>query len=339
MLRPKIEIQIGNIKFSYITSWEGNSSWEQLTETFKITIPNKAKFKGESIVNNKTETGESLFKRGDAITVKFGYYPSFQTIYTGFLSRIVPGSPLGLECQDAMYKLKQTSHTISFKQQKLSELISTITKDENGAQIVPFEAADTTLGPFRTSNASAAQILEKLRGDPYGFFSYIQGGVLKVGLAYTPGAGTAHKFDFQRNIISSSLEYLREDDVKITIKAVNIDRKNIKTEKYIFFDNEGNVKTSEAAPTGSEVRTLFFYDTPQADIIEAAKRKLPEIIYEGYRGTFTTFGEPFVKHGDIAVLKDRRFPERDGKYLIKGNGHKGSTGGFRQQIELDAKVA
>jgi hypothetical protein len=223
--------------------------------------------------------------------------------------------------------------------------METITKDENGQQIVPFKAIDTTLGPFRISNASTAQILDKLKGDPYGFFSYMKDGVLNVGLAYDAGQGKEFNFDFERNIISDSLEYMRDDDVKVAIKAVSIDRENKKKESYVYFGGlqyvagSGEAVVGTTAPANSDIRTLYFYNTPQADIIAAAKRKLTEIIYEGYRGSFVTFGEPVVKHGDKVILKSRKFPERDGKYIVKGVENSGGVGGNRQTIELDAKVA
>lgn len=339
MLRPKVEITIGNIKFGYVTNYSGSDSWEQLTEKYTIVMPNKLRFKGESIVNNKTSTGESLFKRKDPVTIKFGYFPNFQTIFEGFVSKIIPDSPLVIECQDAMYILKETSHTLSLKAPTLNELISEIVKDDDGNDLIGFETIDTTLGPFRISNANAVQVLDKLRGDPYGFFSFIQDGILKVGFAFNPGGGKEHNFDFERNIISHSLEYLREDDVKIAVKAVNLSKDQKKTERHIFFDSNGTITTSEAAPAGAEIRTLFFNNTSLEDMVAAAERKLPELIYEGWRGSFLTFGEPVVKHGDVAVLKSRRYPERDGKYLVKGVSPSGGVGGFRQKVELDAKVS
>lgn len=340
MLRPKYNIQIGNIAFDYVTELGIESSWEEFTDKVTLTLPNKLKFQGQAIVNNKTPLGESVFKRGDAVTITIGYFPNQVVRFTGFVSKIKPQSPLIIEAQDAMWKLKQLSHTLSFKQQKLRSLIDTITKDSSGNQVIPFEVIDTTLGPFRISNASSAQILDKLKADPYSFFSYIRDGVLKVGLAFTAGAGKEQSFDFQRNIIDgSNLEFLRADDVKITVKAVNINRANVQSERFIFFDNDGNITSTAKDPKVGETRTLFFYNTPISDIIEAAKRKLPELIYEGYRGSFLTFGEPVVQHGDIAVLKDRRFPERDGSYLIRRVNVTAGINGYRQEITLDAKVS
>jgi hypothetical protein len=138
---------------------------------------------------------------------------------------------------------------------------------------------------------------------------------------------------------------MRDDDVKVAIKAVSIDRENKKKESYVYFGGlqyvagSGEAVVGTTAPANSDIRTLYFYNTPQADIIAAAKRKLTEIIYEGYRGSFVTFGEPVVKHGDKVILKSRKFPERDGKYIVKGVENSGGVGGNRQTIELDVKVA
>lgn len=340
MLRLSSLIQIGSQEFDFTNNIQAEESWEDFTDLCSIVIPNKFRYKDKPIINNKTPAGDSVFKRGDAVKIFVGYFPNRELVYQGFVSRVIPDAPLTIECQDAMWKLKQTNFKISFEKRLLADLLDEITKDKDGARIIEFEAIDTALGQFRINQASAVQILEEIKSK-YSIFSYVEDGILKVGLPHLETVDDArkHNFNFQKNVIGSDLEYLRADDVNIAIKLVNLTKDNKKVERYVLFDLNGNITVVNDKPNDYELRTLHFYETSTADMIEAGKRKLPDLIYEGYRGSFTTFGEPVVKHGDVVVLKDNRYPERDGEYFARRVTRMFGMDGYRQVIELDTKAA
>jgi hypothetical protein len=69
-----------------------------------------------------------------------------------------------------------------------------------------------------------------------------------------------------------------------------------------------------------------------------AFEQLKKYYYNGFKGTFTTFGIPFVKFGDNVKLIDRKLPERNGLYKVKSIKYSGGIGGIRQQIELDFRI-
>jgi hypothetical protein len=63
------------------------------------------------------------------------------------------------------------------------------------------------------------------------------------------------------------------------------------------------------------------------------------VYYTGFRGKFTTFGEPFVIIGDVAQLQDSVLPERNGRYQIKGVTYAcSSSEGLRQEIDIETKL-
>ena len=67
--------------------------------------------------------------------------------------------------------------------------------------------------------------------------------------------------------------------------------------------------------------------------------QLSKYHYTGYKGSFTTFGYPFVRVGDLIYIKDTLFPERDGTYVLKGIHYSSSPeGGSRQEITIDYRV-
>ena len=61
--------------------------------------------------------------------------------------------------------------------------------------------------------------------------------------------------------------------------------------------------------------------------------------YSGYRGKLTAFGIPAVAHGNVAVIKDYRMPDREGKYFIDSVETTFSNGGMRQVFELGPVAA
>lgn len=85
-----------------------------------------------------------------------------------------------------------------------------------------------------------------------------------------------------------------------------------------------------------ERRTFFFLGiTDTNELIKRAKAKLENYYYTGFKGTFTTFGIPFVAQGDNVYLVDKDLPERNGYYKVKSVAYKGGTSGLRQEITVD----
>ena len=66
--------------------------------------------------------------------------------------------------------------------------------------------------------------------------------------------------------------------------------------------------------------------------------KLKQFYYTGLRGSFTTFGIPFVRQGDNIQIQDPILPERNGFYKVKEVDYSGGIEGLRQEIHLDFKL-
>jgi hypothetical protein len=313
MRRPTCNISVANFEFDFLTELEIVSSWKTLTDTGTLKIPSKIKRGGESLVAGNN----NLFKRGDRIEIELGYYPNSARSFTGFVSAILPGSPLVLQIEDDAYLFKQENVTTSYKDVTLKTLLTDLCP-------IDFVSVDANLGAFRISNANFAQVLAELK-KTYGLVSWVRGSVLYCGLAYFPETSTAHELLFERDIIDSSLEYMREDDVKIKVKAISIAGDNTKIEVEV------------GDPQGAQ-RTLTYYGLSESDLRDTAERELPKLKYEGYRGDFLTFGEPLINHGDTVILKNLKFPERDGEYLVDEVVKTQGMSGFRQRVTLGAKV-
>jgi hypothetical protein len=315
MLRLSSDIRIADYTFLAVESVEVESSWDMFTDTCKITFPRKANWRGKPIAWND----DALVRRGDLVAVALGYDDENVKVFEGYVAGIDATIPVSINCQDEMWKLKQTTITKSWKEVDLKTLLSSILPSG-----VPFDAPDIRLGHFRISNASIVQVLDELKKR---FFlkSWFRAGKLYCGFAYVPALQSTHVVRFNRNVVENSLEYIRKEDVSIRLKMISILTDNSKVEY-------------EAGAEDGEQRTLYYYDKKLSDLKTIADSEIDRLRYEGYRGSVTVFGQPTFQHGDVVDLRDDVYPERDGRYLVKKVVYSYGLNGFRQVLELDSKI-
>lgn len=158
-----------------------------------------------------------------------------------------------------------------------------------------------------------------------------------------------HYFCFQENIISHSLEFRRKEDKIIGARVKAFRREEFETE------NANGVKTVRKKPYtivvdpgGDMIDINYLSETdpntiPEADLKKLMRdyafSKLKKINYSGYYGSFTTFGYPYVRHGDRIKLIDKVYPERNGVYTVKSvKYYGGSNVGLRQDITIDYRI-
>lgn len=316
MLRPFGKITIGSLEFDFFTEFEVVSSWDVFTDKAKLKLPSRFKKGGETIVAGTN----NLFKRGEPVTIEVGYYPTLTRVFKGFVSGVKPDSPLLLEFEDSSYLFKQKNITTSFESVSLKSLLTSLCP-------IPFKTVDAELGTLRLTRVNFTQVLDELR-ETYGIVSFVRDGTLYCGLAYWPELRNDHEIIVDGPngvVIENSLEYMREDDVAVKVKAISILPDNKKIEIEV------------GDPDGAQ-KTLNFYSLNAKELKEAAERELPRMKYEGYRGSFKTFGFPSVFHGDAVTLRSLKFPERDGTYLVDEVTTSSGLNGFRQDIKLGPKI-
>lgn len=257
-------------------------------------------------------------------------------------------SPIWLETEDGA-KLKFTIENWDIENKTLSQ--------NKASQDSADNINIATVGDIKCENATVGMFLKELKHKymmvPYFYpctswlnitpFKYNPEEISED----NPYGYQVHTFGFQKNIIDSKLEYKRKDDVlvgayiKSAYKQTNeetttdgINKTENKTIQYFVGQAGGDIKT-------------FFYTRQEGDknlslkeaMIARGEELLKQTVYTGYYGSFTTLGYPCIRHGDIVILKDEIYPERDGAYRVKkveSNG--GETTGLRQTIYIDIKV-
>jgi hypothetical protein len=328
MLRNYCKIVIGGkYVIDFVNNIKIESSFETLTDTCTIIVPRKLKFQNKPIIIGE----DSLFKVGDSVSVTLGYWPKTKTLFEGFITGIKPGKPVEIKCEDAMWLFKQTTFTKSWRSltlgQMLDELIDVAIKSPfwiNYQLDVDDTLRTSSLGKFVVNNGTPAQVFELLRKN-YGFYTFVRNHTIYCGLAYYPKLRSTGKFVMGENIIKNDLEYQSEKDVKIKIKATSILPNSKKIEVEVG-DGDG------------AVRSLFFYNLDKESLTKIATQNISKYKYSGYKGSFETFGYPFIQHGDACAIVDKYTPERSGEYLAKKVVYSFGMDGYRQEITLDQQI-
>lgn len=316
MFRLSSDIEIGPYQFAGATEVHTSSSWDQLTDTCRIVFPRKISWQGRELASGV----DPVLQRDMSVLVRLGYDSRLDLAFQGYVREVGAKIPVEVFCEDAMYLLKRGEFTRSYRSVTLTQILTDMLTG-----IVPFEVvADRDLGQLRISRATPAKVLEELRSKYY-VKMFFRAGTLYAGLAYVPELQSRHQVKFELQVIENNLEYRRAEDVKINLTAVIVQPDNTQ-EKVEYGDPEG------------EKRTLYYYNVSKSAVESQLAGEIERLKYDGYRGTFTTFGQPHIEHGDVVELSSDVYPERDGAYLVKRVEKSFGLGGYRQTIEVETKV-
>jgi hypothetical protein len=324
VLRIEIEQQgdgrSDTLYFDKVNKAKVTRSYDKQTQTASVTLPRNVQYNKKNIY----EGANAIMRRGDKIKIIAAYFPNETVIFEGYISKINNNVPIELQCEDAMFLLKQAiaPNLVFPKSVNLRTLVAKMLTNTN----IPFKAINAELGQIRLQGASVGKVLQVLR-DQYGLYSYFVNGILRVGLAFYPADAKEAVFLFELMVKDGmNLTYLKKDDVKVQIKGILVT--NNAREEYIYGD-----------PTGG-IRTVFQYGGTKADLDLKCNSFLEQANYTGYYGSFKTFLEPLVVPGDYAIVDSWKYPERKGKYLIKSVTTEVSTiEGGKQTIELERRIA
>lgn len=323
MLTPNIDIRIKNeagkiMFFDYVVEGEIISTWQELTNTAKFTLPRKV-----SQLNDKIT---ELIQVGNEVVIRLGHDGDFVEEFKGYVTDIGGKIPVEIQCQDLMWKLKQTEASESFRKTKLETVLKKILPSA-----VQFEADNMDLGDLRLSKVSVASVLEKLK-EQYGIVSFVRQGKLIVGTPYNESwrGNDAYKvhYHFQKNIIDNDLTFKNKKDVKVKIECISI-QSNGTVQKFVYPNKEAE----------GELHTLHANNNlSQSELKKFAEEQYNKFLYTGFRGTFLTFGSPYCDHGYIAELEDDFYPEKKGAYLIDKVAVRFGRNGYKRELTLGGKV-
>lgn len=308
------DIKIGSLNFDFVHQVTVESTWKELTQKATIMLPAALK-----VDKNKLK---DAIPKGSEVTIKVGYESSGLTeIFKGFVVRVHPKIPIEIECEDLMWKLKQVQVLENAKNETFQSYLS---------KVLPYEVDcfDMSLPKFVVNKLTGAQLLDQLKKD-YGFPVFVRNGKIVVGKQYDPGTNATHRFIIDNavntNVKTQALEYTAKDDVNLKVTAIS----NLSSGEKI----EVTLGTADG-----EEKTLNFFDLQKADLEKVATAEMERLRYDGFRGGFTAFGIPLVKHGDVAELINEQESDKTGSYFIDGVTYSFGLEGFQQEIKLGGKA-
>lgn len=336
-----------NDKKSYnvIKYVEVSNILDSLTNTARIEMPMLFAMKrgGVDQAHYIAGSGGTIFQRGQKVVIQCGYDylkgngPELKTIFTGYIVNVIPSQTIVLECEDAMFKLKQCvskSYSVSGATPvKLKDLLTGILPSWATQNMT---VIDATLGGYKVIKGnSVAFELDRLNDSGF-TIEFDAFGVMRAGLRYSstdPNVVSIKEFKYEVNIISDdAMVYKRPDDVLLCVNGVSVDYKNnVIKYKRGSVDSLGN-------PIG-QVINYKGYGLTQATLQLLVDEIYLKSLFEGFTGKFITFLQPTVYPGDaIRLLSDRMIDKR-GVFLVKRVDTWFGYDGEGQEIHLDRKIA
>jgi hypothetical protein len=260
------------------------------------------------------------FKEGMKVEVMAGYDGKNDLRFKGFISRLNYTIPLEVECEGYSYQLRKKldfskSYKLTFVQKILLDLIAgTEIKLSPEIPVIPIDKATFI-------NVTGIQVLEWLK-EKCLLTVYFNHDVLYVGMQQIVPKITK-KFRLGWNVIKDN--ELRFNDKKEFADV----RIQVGSRK-----KDGTKEKSFAGRTDGQVKKYKSALKNPATLKAIAQEKKNEIVNRGYEGAIGTFLQPFVQPGMAALIDDKKYKERTGKYFITGVEFDFSTSGGRQKIKL-----
>ena len=341
MLRLATKIKINKYVFTGCIHGSIRKSYTTFTNTAEIELPNIVYKKTNKNVGQAPETIDTLIKRGDPVWIYCGYDKPFDELplrFTGFVSGIDADQRIMIKCEDYSYVLKQIN--IKSKLLKNTTIKELIDHSLSGVNInIRYDIPSATkIGDFKISNSNylnVMHVLDELK-EKFGITSYFEGKTLIVGKFIDINA-TEITILFQASVIEDNLQYRKDDDLSQVVKGVSILPNNDKIVRYAYKEL-GVVKTTINAVKGEQI-TLNYYNLTAAQLEDTIKNNFANYVYTGYHGSFETFLDPVIEPLNKIKLFNLRFPERNGKYKIRGVETTFGIDGGRQNVELDYRLS
>lgn len=249
--------------FDFVTEFEAEDSWENLTNKCSITLPYSIFYTDKNgrkqMINNIGGFTENpTFLKGDKVSLKSGYayyqngirYENISLIFEGYITNVTSKKPFTIECEDSMYLLKQVparggqNNLFSGKKYTVEKMLSEMLQ---GVDVTVNQKTQTNIGDYTLeSNMTVAQVLEDLRKNAH-LESFFVGKELRVGflvydeeLALQREAIQKKVFIFQHNIIEEDLIYKKREDIVLSAVACSINE--VSTGKQTK-DGQGKTKS------------------------------------------------------------------------------------------------
>lgn len=300
---------------------------DALSDTAVVTLPGMHKNAWLEVEKNLNE--------GDKIAVFFGYDQFLnKRELSGYIRSIAnEENKIVLSCEDLLYLFRKeiankvlTNTTAVEVAEYVVDEIATLSQ-EYIIVVAGRGVEDIKFTRFTIQNATGYDVLKKLKEQSkidiysrwpnvYLTLRYIQDEEVEKAVTH---------YDFSKNIERHGLKYVKEKDRKIQVNMVNIMRNNERMEVKV-------------GTPGGDIIKLNRYNIADLKSLQIiAEEELKKWKYTGYAGNFSTWLLPYCTYGYFANIKDKEYPEREGRYYVEKVVSTFSTQGGRRKIYLGRK--
>jgi hypothetical protein len=289
----------------------------------KLPITSRIVRAGE-VITATAETAKQ-FTEGDPVLITLGYNNDYETEFEGFVSRVNFTTPLEVECEGYSYQLRKKQVTGTLIKTSLLEVLKKITE---GTDIVLDEKniPSFKIDKLILTGKTSLMILEELKktSGSLMIFSF-NGKTLWGGLAYLHYQSLV-KYRLGWNVIKDGnlkLHQAKNQEITVTWKGEMKDG----TKVIATSGKHGTTKIKSSHAI-----------TDKAALQQLADADVKKQSFDGYEGKITAFGQPFCQPGDKAELEDKKYPERDGNYIVNSVEVTYGMSGFRRIVGLGGKL-
>lgn len=304
-------------KLGILAECEIECSVDNLADTATIILPDA--------VMNQVLNIENKIGRGTQVMIQLGYDNELKTEFEGYIQDITTNdSTLKILCEDALFLFRVSVPDVELKPSSLKKIAQYLIDKIDPSFTLSCDF-DISYEKFVIHQATGYDVLKKLQEETKAniYFDTINK-VLHIHAPYLEIGGVV-KYSMQRNIEKSSLEYKRAIDKKVEVTVESTDSK-------------GKVKSITAGTTGGDKITLKVGPMSEADMQKVAVAALKKNSFDGYSGSFDGWLIPFVKPTYSAIIEDKDYPYKDGRYYVIGVKTNFSESGGKRTITPGIKL-
>jgi len=303
-----IRVVIGDkLWFNVCKSIRIERSVQVLTDTAKVEFPREFKTAIDVFGQTIDLSGKSILnfiKRNDPIAILFGYDGDLQIEFTGYVTKIGASTPLLIECEDEMSRLKRLPRvTKSVKSGKLIDILKVILPSKYTVEC----NEDYSFGTWLIENATPYEVLEQLK-EKVGIRAYFKSKyLLKVGMMVDFEPQETHFYNFSQNV-------RRDTDLKFETKEDKALEVTAKSKQA-----NGHEITYTTGDKGGNTVSIKLPQLSKAELKVWADRIHKSRSFTGFEGTLNGWCYPRTNPGDAVQIFRPFYTDRhqDGKYFIE----------------------
>lgn len=315
-------IEIGPFKRIKVNHCKITKSIFSYCDKAVLKIPITARIKrADETITASAETA-NVITEGMKVIINLGYNGVLKKEFEGFVSRVNFTTPCEIECEGFSYLLRRKSYLKVFKNTTLREVLEFIVTG-TGITLSPL-IPHLKLAKWVINQQNGTEALETLIKE-LRISVFFTGSELYAGLQYLqPKAEVKYRLGW--NVIKDGNLKLREaknQEVIIKIKGAKVDG----TKVTAAVGEKGDIK---------QIITHSVTDETTLKAIAEAERK--RLSYDGYEGKITAFLQPYCEPGYAGRLIDKKYPDREGKYIIESTEVNFGMSGARRVVGIGFKL-